>query len=799
MQLHTSITATYAGDTSFAGSSGTLASGQAVGQSSTTTALSSSANPATFGQSMTFTATVASGLGTFDNGGTVQFAIDGANFGSPVSLTSGKATIQASTLIVGTHTVTATYSGDTNFAGGSGTLSGGQVVNQSSTTTTVSSTASPVTFGQTVTMTATVAAGSGTFDNGGTVQFKVDGANFGSPASLSGGKATIQDSALAVGTHTIAATYVGDTSFAISSGTLSSGQVVNQASTTTTVSSSANPSVIGQSATFTATVTPGSGTFDNGGTVQFKIDGANFGSPASLNGGKATIQDSALSIGTHTVTAAYGGDSSFAVSSGTLSGGQVVNKAATTTTVSTNPTSINSGQSVTLSVVVAAVAPGAGTPSGTVTFFDGSTPLGTRTLDASSQASLATTLSATGSHTITASYSGATNWIASSGTTGESVNSGAATHLVVSVPSSSTAGNTFTITVTAEDQNNNTATSYNGNVEFTSSDPAAVLPDATLSNGTATFSVTFKTAGSQTVSVADSSNGSIAGTSSAVVVGSAAATHFALAASSTHVAGTPFNITVTAKDPFNNTVTSYAGTVHFTSSDPAAALPADSMLTNGTGTFSATMKTAGSQTLTATDTSNSSITATADDDVDPTITLSPPTPLPTGTEGTAYNQSITASGGNGTTTLAVSNIQNPIAGLSVPSSGITSLTIGGTPPVGTESFTVTATDAANDSVQETYTLTIVGPPPTVTVQTPGSVVSGNVTINFALIDAAQDPCNVLVEFSADAGATWQTATAAPNSPPTQNLATSSSPSGFAHQFVWASGREHLRRRTTRTY
>ena len=87
--------------------------------------------------------------------------------------------------------------------------------------------------------------------------------------------------------------------------------------------------------------------------------------------------------------------------------------------------------------------------------------------------------------------------------------------------------------------------------------------------------------------------------------------HFAISAPATATAGAPFNFTVTALDAFNNTMTGYAGTVHFTSTDAAAALPADATLTNGVGTFSAILKTAGSQTIAATDTTTSATTGTS--------------------------------------------------------------------------------------------------------------------------------------------------------------------------------------------
>ena len=159
------------------------------------------------------------------------------------------------------------------------------------------------------------------------------------------------------------------------------------------------------------------------------------------------------------------------------------------------------------------------------------------------------------------------------------------------------------------------------------SDGQAVLPaNSTLTNGTGTFVATLKTAGSQTITATDTVVPSITGTSNTIAVSGASATHFLVSAPSSAGIGFAFNFTVTAQDQFNNTATGYAGTLHFTSNDANATLPANSTLTNGVGTVSATLRTAGSRTITATDTVNASITGTSN-----TITVATATPTPTAT------------------------------------------------------------------------------------------------------------------------------------------------------------------------
>ena len=129
--------------------------------------------------------------------------------------------------------------------------------------------------------------------------------------------------------------------------------------------------------------------------------------------------------------------------------------------------------------------------------------------------------------------------------------------------------------------------------------------------------VTFKTAGNRTFTATDIATPSLTDTSDPVAVSAANASSPIVAAPGSATAGQAFNATVTVKDAFGNTATGYRGTVHFTSSDPEADLPADYTFTaadDGAHTFTSAVsfKTAGNRTLTATDAGSSSITGTSD-------------------------------------------------------------------------------------------------------------------------------------------------------------------------------------------
>ena len=187
----------------------------------------------------------------------------------------------------------------------------------------------------------------------------------------------------------------------------------NQDSTSTTVTSNANPSVYGQTLTLTSKVsanTSGAGT--PSGIVTFKDGTIVIGTQTLNNVGVATLTTSLLSVGSHSITAVYGGDNTFKTST-SAAFSQVVNQAATTSLLTSSANSSIIGQSVTFTGTITANAPGAGIPSGTVSFKEGTTVLGTGTLNASGVATFSTTTLSVGNHSITTVYDGDLNFTTS--------------------------------------------------------------------------------------------------------------------------------------------------------------------------------------------------------------------------------------------------------------------------------------------------------------------------------------------------------------------------------------------------
>ena len=244
------------------------------------------------------------------------------------------------------------------------------------------------------------------------------------------------------------------------------------------------------------------------------------------------------------------------------------------------------------------------------------------------------------------------------------------------MPDEKAAGTAFNVTVTALDAGGRLANDFLGKVTFTSGDGQAVLPAAytftATDQGVKTFTVTLKTAGVQNLTArAGGATGS-----DSVVITPAAASRLRVTPAGTATAGSPFDVTVTALDPFGNVATSYLGTVHLSTDDvgTGVSLAADYTFTGadaGVHTFTggATLVTAGSRTVSAKPTTGNWALASGTVDVEGAAAtqLSVSTP-PTATAGLPLAGLITArdqfgnvaTGFTGTVSLTSSD---PIAGL----------------------------------------------------------------------------------------------------------------------------------------
>lgn len=439
----------------------------------------------TYGTNGVFTVTVSSPSGIPIGDVSLSDTISGATTTQTQTLSNGSTVFTISIPIVGLHNLVATYAAQGNFLGS--TKSGTLTVNKAAATTSIpTSSANPSLFNNSVTFTATV-SGSGAVPTG-TVTFKDGSATLGSGNLSGSGVATFSTSTLSVATHSITAVYGGDTTYNTSTSAALS-QIVNRATTTTNLTSSAGgqPVTPGTLVTFTATLNPAAAT----GTVTFSDNGVAFPSgTVALAAGSAAFGTTTLSAGAHNITAVYNGDTNYATSTSNTVVQSVANGSLTSiTVVSSLPTSTY-GNSV--SFIVTVVGSGA-IPTGTVTFKDGVNTIGAPvSLSGGSpdQATVSTAALATGAHSITAVYNGDASY--SGGQVSTPITQTViGTTMITSVISSSltsTYGNsvTFTATVTG------TGGIPTGNVSFLDGGVSlgAAMPLTGGSPDTAAFTTT---------------------------------------------------------------------------------------------------------------------------------------------------------------------------------------------------------------------------------------------------------------------------------------------------------------------
>ncbi len=219
VKTHT-IEGTYAGDTTFAPSTGSVK--QVVDKNPTTTALSSSLNPLNYGQAVTLTATVTP-TAPYQPTGTVTFKNGPATLGIGTLNASGVATLTTAKIPVGANTLTATYNGDA-FNGKSVSAAITQTVSQASVSMVLTSAPNPSAFPRSVHFTAMLTSNGGV-PSGQTVTFSYNDATLGTAIVGSKGVATFSTTTLPRGSDAVTAAYAGSVDYSSASATVT--QVVN--------------------------------------------------------------------------------------------------------------------------------------------------------------------------------------------------------------------------------------------------------------------------------------------------------------------------------------------------------------------------------------------------------------------------------------------------------------------------------------------------------------------------------------------------------------------------------------------
>jgi hypothetical protein len=263
----------------------------------------------TFGSTVKFSVSVTSASGAAPTG-TVKFSVDGTAFGSPVTIASGAASINLTGLSVKTHTISAAYSGDANYAAASASES--IIVAKATPAFKITAPAAGASFtsGTTVKFSVSVTSSAGAAPTG-TVKFSVDGTAFGSPVTVASGAASINLTGLSVKAHTISAAYSGDGNYVAATASESiTVTAAAAAKSTVQLSSKLNPAASSKPVSFVAMVVTKTGK-EPRGTVKL-LEGKTMLAKTSLKDGIADFTITKLAPGRHSVIAEYSGDSEYA-------------------------------------------------------------------------------------------------------------------------------------------------------------------------------------------------------------------------------------------------------------------------------------------------------------------------------------------------------------------------------------------------------------------------------------------------------------------------------------------------------
>ena len=601
--------------------------GTAPAMSMTTLAVSASTVMA--GQPVILTATVTSATATPT--GSVNF-LDGTTLvgTAPLSGSStGSATAQFSSMLaVGSHTLTAMYVGNGTLPA---SVSGAQTVTVTQATSSTLLMASPTSLptAQPETLTATIVTGTTPVATG-TVTFFDGTTQVGAvtlTATATGGTATLQLPSLAVGAHAFTARYSGDANFVASASGVQN-VTVTQITTTSSLAVALATLTVGQLETLTATVAGGTGTPAAGGTVAF-VDGTTTLGSAALTatstGGTAQLTVATLSVGPHSIRAVYSGDTNYATSTSAAQSVAVTQATAATTLMLSAP-SLAVSQPETLTATVQGLT--SPSVSGTVTFFDGTTILGTGTLAVTGSAGTASfTVSslAVGTHSITARYNGDANYLASSSAAQSVVVSATAQSITFpAIPNHTLGDAPFALNATAS---SGLAVSY-----AVVSGPATVSGSTVTLSGAGTVVVQATQSGNATYATASPVSQSFTVLAQALTLTGLTPAGAVVGAAATTITlmGTNFTTAAVAQVNGSAIATTYVNATTLTAVVPASAQATAASLAI-TVLDTATQRSSGAQTFTVSATPTVTFTgpSTTQPAQQPTVSLTLVNPYPT--------------------------------------------------------------------------------------------------------------------------------------------------------------------------
>ena len=294
----------FAGDNFYAPSTSLIDNVVVNNLPTVTMTLSGAPNPGTLGQNVVLAATIA--VTSPAPTGSVAFLDSGTLIGIVPLTAAGTAVLNTSSLIIGAHTIQASYSGDSNYVSQQATVS--EVIRYPPAVLTLSSSLNPESFGQSVIFTAKATTTGPTAT--GSVIFQDNGRQVGQVSLAADGTAAFATNSLSVGSQVIQAIYSGDSKYDSRSATLT--EVVAPAPTLATLNVSPNPATAGQMVTMKALVTGGGTPVGN---VAFFDSTTSIGSVSLDGAGTAVLNTSNLQVGTHPLTAIFAANSNWGASS----------------------------------------------------------------------------------------------------------------------------------------------------------------------------------------------------------------------------------------------------------------------------------------------------------------------------------------------------------------------------------------------------------------------------------------------------------------------------------------------------